>query len=362
MARSGPKDMLWPSEPRTVLKHNLYKRYLQCWMGKICRVFDRSVVVDAFAGPGEYIDGPDGSPLVIAKTFLTHRSLPDFKHFQLICAELRPDRRDHLEQLLTPLAAPPKLQIEVRPAGGFVEQLAAIAAAAHAGNANGTPTLWILDPYNYSDLPFDVVVRCLAAPRDEVLITWFADEIYRFRNDPPKADAITRHFGGNHWKAVRSVQGDALCKKALRDQYEAGLRAAYSDLQVRSFDISSRNESARYSIVFATHNRAGLECFNPAVWAMDPTYGQKASENRLAQNSLFARDLTALRAALATRAGTSATFVELRLQANQLGFTEPQLREALDDLQADGIAVREAPVESRTQWPADSVVRFYGAT
>ena len=36
-----PTDTLWPSQPQTLLKHQVYRQYLRCW----------------FAGPGAYLDG-----------------------------------------------------------------------------------------------------------------------------------------------------------------------------------------------------------------------------------------------------------------------------------------------------------------
>ena len=63
-----PAETLWRSQPRTLLKHQVYRRYLHCWMGKVCQTFPNAAIVDGFAGPGTYADGPDGSPLVIAKT------------------------------------------------------------------------------------------------------------------------------------------------------------------------------------------------------------------------------------------------------------------------------------------------------
>jgi hypothetical protein len=35
-------------------------------MGEICQKFKSAAIVDAFAGPGAYLDGPAGSPVVIA--------------------------------------------------------------------------------------------------------------------------------------------------------------------------------------------------------------------------------------------------------------------------------------------------------
>jgi hypothetical protein len=73
--------------------------------------------------------------------------------------------------------------------GSLSDCFAALDSAAH-GRDRGTPVVWILDPFDSSSVPFLLVKDCLAAPRDEVLITWFSDEIYRFSGDPSKEDAI----------------------------------------------------------------------------------------------------------------------------------------------------------------------------
>lgn len=194
-----PADMLWNSEPRTLLKHQVYRQYLRCWMGKICQRFPTSAIVDAFAGPGGYRDGPDGSPVVIAKTFLEHSGLQRFNQLRLICQEKRPDRRDELASRLASLPKAHRLDIKVPSAGELRDRFIALRSAAH-GSDQKTPVLWILDPFDYSSAPFGLVRACLAGPRDEVLITWFADEIYRFCGDSSKEQAIDRHFGTQAWR------------------------------------------------------------------------------------------------------------------------------------------------------------------
>lgn len=44
--------------------------------------------------------------------------------------------------------------------------------------------------------PYDLVRRCLINSRDEVLVTWFAGEICRFRGKPAVHRALDWHFGG----------------------------------------------------------------------------------------------------------------------------------------------------------------------
>src|ERR1039457_3507450 len=81
--------------------------------GEICQKFKYSAIVDAFAGPGAYLDGPDGSPVVIARTFLHHSRRERFQQLRLICLEERKDRRDFLEGRLAALPQLPRLEVMV---------------------------------------------------------------------------------------------------------------------------------------------------------------------------------------------------------------------------------------------------------
>jgi three-Cys-motif partner protein len=135
-----PEETLWDSEPRTLLKHHVYRWYLDCWMGKVCQNFRHSAVVDAFAGPGVYKDGLDGSSIVIANTFLNHSRRERFGVMRLLCAEKRQDRRDHLEILINQLPRVPKLVPQVLTAGTAADRFVELNAAAHGGDRR-TPTL-----------------------------------------------------------------------------------------------------------------------------------------------------------------------------------------------------------------------------
>lgn len=141
---------------------------------------------------------------------------------------------------------------------------AALDSAAHGG-ARAAPVLWILDPFDYSSVPFSLVKACLAAPRDEVLITWFADEIYRFSGDPSKEDAIDAHFGSRSWQRSRRVGGEAARKEELLGIYRNGLESI-PRVHTGAFSISSKNETARYSLVLAKHS----DWPSPRVSSNDP--------------------------------------------------------------------------------------------
>ena len=58
-----PETTLWPIEPHTRGKHMLLREYLNAWLPIMMGSNDRVLFIDAFAGPGEYEGGEDGSPV-----------------------------------------------------------------------------------------------------------------------------------------------------------------------------------------------------------------------------------------------------------------------------------------------------------
>jgi three-Cys-motif partner protein len=158
-----PAATEWSSEPRTLLKHQIYKRYIDCWMAKILQVFPTASVVDAFAGPGRYSDGPSGSPVVIARSFLEHSGRQRFQTMRLICNEARADRRDVLSERMQELPVDPRLEVSVLPPSRFADAHASIASMTATGSKPG-PTLWVLDPFDVNGFAVRLGGALLAAP------------------------------------------------------------------------------------------------------------------------------------------------------------------------------------------------------
>ncbi len=72
-------SILWELAPATAAKHQLYKRYLDAWWpillqpsGPNRTLRPRVTYVDAFAGPGKYADGEEGSPVFVLRRLLDH--------------------------------------------------------------------------------------------------------------------------------------------------------------------------------------------------------------------------------------------------------------------------------------------------
>ena len=353
---------VWPSDPHTGVKHLVYRHYANCWMAKILQSFPHAAIVDGFAGPGRYSDcvHKDGSPIVFAKAFLDHTSRDRFRRLHLFAQEERADRVDELARCFNRLPSHPHLQVEVQPAGTFADRRGQLDIVAHQWGANA-PALWVLDPFNLKPLPFSEVLACLQRPRDEALVTFFTNEVYRHCTYEPWASTLDRYYGDDRWRQALSVTGERARKDALVDAYCEGFRR--EGLYARAFGVAVGNDTARYSIVYVTHSEYGLECWNPVMWRLDAYAGVGASAGTAGAATLFDdQPLDApLRDALDALAGQTKTWSQLRSLALQVGFTEAQLRQTLTELAGDGHAIRESPLKSprNSPWPEGCVVRFY---
>ena len=95
---AAPRRTRWQLEPHTRAKHEILRRYLQAWMVILSQGRFREILyIDGFAGPGEYIGGEVGSPIIALDTALAYKPpLQANVHFLFVDKE--PDRADHLKQ------------------------------------------------------------------------------------------------------------------------------------------------------------------------------------------------------------------------------------------------------------------------
>jgi three-Cys-motif partner protein len=348
---------VWRSDPHTLVKHMVYRHYLECWMPKILQRFPSATIVDAFAGPGEYEDGPDGSPLLVAKTYLRHSAYGRFGRLRIVCLEQREDRAERLRKNVAALGTTPKLTVTVLDSGEFAQERANLATIAREGKSN-TPVLWLLDPFNIKSLPFDAVADCLARRYDEAVITFFTEEMHRFCTREGFDRNLDEHFGSPDWRAAATISGEAARKDALVSAYRTQLET--QGVLTEQFGVRVRNATPRYSLVFATHSDHGLKCWNPVKWKLDSYSGSGASASTVMQPDLFGTSMiTELQDLLRRHAGTEQTWSALVGHATRAGYLERHLREALDGMAGEGLAIRVDPVDARSAWPENSIVRFY---
>lgn len=352
------KEVDYPSDPHTRVKHQFYRRYINCWMPRVLqgKYSGDATIVEGFAGSGRYSDGLDGSPIMIAKSFREHRFHDRFH--KLVLATVEKDARrvsalggriDALPENAQFIHAPQEPGPFCRHRQRLLEQYAPL----------GRATLWIIDPWGLKDISWADVSACAARKKNEVIVTLMLDEIHRYLSNPAMAGVLTKLFGDSSWKYLDPNAPIAQSKEAIKRLYRDRLESL--DCSTGAFDVQVRGLTGRYSLIFGTHHRSGLQCWNEASWSLDKTTG-RGSGAQLALG--FEAEIDQLVHHIQELEGTRVTFTELSSWATSNGFKETHVRQALDDLAAEGLVVRIHPVaeQARSPWPSESIIQVFAPT
>ena len=65
-----PRTTTWPLEQHTRGKHMVLKNYMGAWLPILTSWNGRVLFIDAFAGPGEYSGGEEGSPVIALRALM----------------------------------------------------------------------------------------------------------------------------------------------------------------------------------------------------------------------------------------------------------------------------------------------------
>ena len=261
-----PKDTLWGLEPHPKAKHAILRRYLQAWFPILDFSSRRIIYVDGFCGPGKYLGGEPGSPLIAIEAATRHtKTLQGALEFWFI--DERQDRIDHLRSELERLEIPQNFSVK-SVCGRFDQELQEIFGEIDGSRSQPPPIFSFLDPFGFSGIPFSVVNQLLRRPRVEALITFMVDAINRFLEHPQEAVVhhIVEAFGTQ--RAIRIAQSPGNRIQALRLLYQEQLETVARF--VRYFEMRDRNDQIQYFLFFATNHELGHTKMKEAMWAVDP--------------------------------------------------------------------------------------------
>lgn len=270
---STPKSVIWRLDPHSLAKHEILRRYLEAWLPIMTTNFERVVVLDGFAGPGEYIGGEIGSPLIALNVLLKHKhELVRKREVVFLFVEEDNRRCDHLRSLLAKQELPAKTKCYVHQ-GRFNETLTGLLSSLEEQRLRLAPTFAFIDPFGFSHTPMSVITRLMSHPRCEFLITFMHEEISRFLSYDN--EAIASHydelFGTQIWRQIVSESVDSKDRaQRIHDLYRDQLRRSGARF-IRSFCIRNKHNSIDYFLFFGTNNLLGMEKMKDAMWAVDST-------------------------------------------------------------------------------------------
>ncbi len=261
------KTTIWALEPHTEAKHAILRKYLDAWLPIMTRYNGRVLFVDGFAGPGEYIGGKNGSPIIAIKAVLEHKA-DIVSQIAMLFVEKDKDRADFLEDKLATITVPKNIVYKIQ-CCEFAESLSRLLDGLDAKGSKLAPAFVFIDPFGFTGIPFELIQRLMTNDKCEVLITFMYEEINRFIGDRKLWPGLEQTFGTDKWKHVIAEKDPVARNSALRRIYQEQLEQAAGIKFVRSFKMKNRLNRIDYFLFFGTNNLTGLKKMKEAMWRTD---------------------------------------------------------------------------------------------
>ena len=263
-------DTVWDIDPHTKIKHLILKSYWQAWLPIMASYSPRLVYIDGFAGPGVYKGGEEGSPIIVLKSARDHVAKIKTEVVFLF-VEKDPPRFNHLKQMIDEIkpTLPSNFKIGLEQ-GEFDEKVSGLLDKIEEHKKLLAPCFVFIDPFGFSDTPFEIIKRLMANPRCEVFVNFMFEEINRFKSHPNQqiGEHLDRLFGTTGWREALYLNTAEKQRRALHDTYLIQLRQVAK--YVRSFKMLNKNNGTDYFLFFASNNIKGLEKMKEAMWKADP--------------------------------------------------------------------------------------------
>ena len=292
---SHKKDTLWAAPPHTVAKITMLRKYLRVWFEILGRRANGRDVwyIDGFAGPGEYTDYPDGSPIAAIKAGDDALKVLGSMVGAIHCVFIEEDRRRfaNLQGRLDRESTNAKIR-RYPILGTFVHGMTDVRKLAGNPFDSNAPTFAFLDPFGPEGLPFALVRELLALPGCEVLVNVDSDgigRIYRAGGWANHRVLLNEAFGDSSWE--RELEGVAQLPVAIMkivNLYKRKLRTLVP--YAYTFEMRGRGGAFDYHLAFASQHHLGLEKMKEVMKQIDQTGAYCFSDANVNQHILFRED------------------------------------------------------------------------
>ena len=269
-------EVPWEASPHTKAKHALYEQYLRKWMPIMVRGWGANITyAEGFAGPGIYLDGSPGSPVLAVRTLVSDPQIrTKVRRGGIRFVFVDRDQRciDILEPELAKATRPvaladlPDHGIHLVVERGDCEpDLPRLLTQESAWNR---PILAVLDTWGGS-VSFELVKRIADNPSSEVIITMQPQYFSRFASVDEDGHG-DRVFGTSAWRDVVR-QPSEFKDRWLLQRYRDTIKAAGFGF-VLDFELIDRRGQSLF-LVFGTTHRKGLIKMKEAMWEVDDVAG-----------------------------------------------------------------------------------------
>lgn len=281
------------------VKDRVVGSYITCYLKTIQHRRRPILIIDAFAGPGRFGDGSEGSPLIICGAI---DKVP--KRGVGIACIFSDSHAAHRVALEGSLAGYIKKGIAEKPLSDFSE---ALSRALEVGK--GSTLFFYLDPYGIKDLDFETVKQIYerdTSQSTEVLINFSFKTFMRMSGSwsysdsasevaqkvkAAKVETVNSVMGGDYWIGIITnpgldkIQREDTVVSAYVDRIKQFFQYTYS-IPVKELDDLGDSvpvdDLAKYHLIFGTRSpRAVLYMNDVANIALEPYF------NRFKEGLLF---------------------------------------------------------------------------
>ena len=276
----------WPLDPHTQGKHLVLEHYMGAWLPIMSRWNGRVLFIDAFAGPGEYSGGEQGSPVIAIRSLIDHRAKGQMQsEINYLFIENDSARYEHLAQVLDGLNGqlPSNCSYEIVNST-FDDTLTDVLDNIDEQKARLAPAFVMIDPFGVSGTPMSVIGRILENPKSEVYISFMYRDINRFRAHPNFEKHLDQLFGCSEWKQGIDMPEGKGRKDFFYRLYSAQLKDNGAKHVVK-FELYEGNQLV-YAIFFGTKNLEGCDKMKQAIWKVAPFGNFKFRGSQLGQLTL----------------------------------------------------------------------------
>ena len=276
-----PEPTLWELGSHTLGKHLVLRSYLDAWLPIMTRWNGRVLVIDAFAGPGEYEGGENGSPVIAIDALVSHTAAIN-SEVRYLFIEKDTARYNHLLEVLRDwdVSLPANCKYEVINAQ-FDETLSDALDLLEQQRQRLAPAFVMIDPFGVSGLPMGIIGRILANPKSEVYVSFMYDAINRHIEHASFAPHLDAIFGCTEWRQAKEMPDNVGKKNFLFDLYAKQLRANGAQ-HVVHFELFEEGRLV-YAIFFGTKSLEGSDKMKQAIWKVAPRGDFRFRSNRIGQ-------------------------------------------------------------------------------
>lgn len=281
------KNTLWECPLRTKAKLEILRHYLGAWFSILARKgYPHVFYVDGFCGPGQYLGGEEGSPLIAARFANSTAQKNSGFRATLIFIDKDKNSIEHLKSLDAIKNHHPNITIDIRECI-FADEIDEIIKKLQ--KHPDSPTFSFVDPFGFGQTPLDKIQLLMHNQSSELFVNFMCGFMNRFKEHPSQevVDRIKGMIGTDNLNDISEAHDpiDELCIV-----YEQKLKniGAYT-LKFMMRDEMNIRDNAFF---FCGRNPTGFKKIKEAMWKVDPINGNAFSAHLeisrdQAQNDLF---------------------------------------------------------------------------